>query len=155
MAFYLTIHIIICVLLVAVILFQDGKAGGLTSVADSSQAMFGAKGAGSFLTKLTSVLALIFMVTSMSLAYLAAPSGSSIASDYQPPEQESKVAPATDAGVDASGTESIEVKKSSDLTPEEREKLGLDPLPEKKEGEGETKPEEDEETKSEGNGEEQ
>ena len=153
MAFYLTIHVIICVLLVAVILFQDGKAGGLTSVADTSQVMFGAKGAGSFLTKLTSILALVFMVTSMSLAYLAAPSGSSIASDYQPPEQESKVAP--DEGGNATGTESIEVKKASDLTPEEREKLGLDPLPEKKEGDGETKPEEDEETKSEGNGEEQ
>lgn len=84
MAFYLTIHIIICVLLTAVILFQDGKAGGLTSVADSSQAVFGAKGAGSFLTKVTSVLSILFFVTSMSLAYFTSDSNESIAADFVP-----------------------------------------------------------------------
>ena len=141
MALYLTIHVIVCVLLIAVILFQEGKAGGLTSVADTSQVMFGAKGAGSFLTKLTSILALSFMGTSMGLAYLTAPSGSSIASDYQPPEQESSVKTPADVSIDGQGVQSTEIKKASDLTDEERKKLGLPAA--KPEGEEETKPEGD------------
>ena len=102
--FFYILHIAVCIILIAVILFQDGKTGGLVSVPDSSQAVFGAKGASSFLTKLTSVLALVFMTITMILAYSGAPSDS-IASGHIPtPQQESSgeiTAPATtsDEGV--------------------------------------------------------
>lgn len=76
------LHIIICVLLVLTILFQDGKTGGLTGVADASQQNFTARSATNFLTKLTTYLAIFFMVTSLSLAILSTPSNQSIASDY-------------------------------------------------------------------------
>ncbi len=136
MTFYLTIHIIVCVLLIVVILAQDGKAGGLTSVADSSQAMFGAKGAASFLTKLTSVLAITYFVTSLALAFLAAPSNKSIAADFQPTTEEttevtSETKSASDGGVTIGGADKAEVKKSSEMTAEEREQVGLPPAPAK------------------------
>jgi len=88
------LHVIICVLLVLTILFQDGKAGGFSGVADNatSQAMFGAKGAGDFLTKVTTYLATIFMVTSLTLAVYNSPGESSIGDDFVPEQAEGKAA---------------------------------------------------------------
>ncbi len=100
MGFFYIMHIIICVLLVCVILFQDGKTGGLVSVADSSQAVFGAKGASNFLAKLTTVLAIVFMIFSLGLAFQSAPTNRSIASDHTPQQQQ---APAAAAPADAEG----------------------------------------------------
>ena len=87
MSFFYIIHIAVCVLLVLVILFQDGKTGGLVSVADTGNSVFGARGASSFLTKLTSGIAVTFMITSVFLAFLNAPGDQSIADDYTPPPQ--------------------------------------------------------------------
>lgn len=96
MGFFYILHIVICVILIAVILFQEGKSGGLVSVSDTSQSMFGARGATSFLTKLTSVIAVVFMVSSLFLAFNSAPDNSSIASDYVPEvtETEGAIQPA-------------------------------------------------------------
>lgn len=91
MDFFFIVHVLVCVLLVAVILFQDGKAGGLTSVSDSGQSMFGAKGAASFLTKLTSGLAICFMVTSLFLNFSGTSSKKSIADSYKPATETSEV----------------------------------------------------------------
>lgn len=85
MSFFYVIHFVICVLLILVVLMQDGKAGGLTSVADSSKAVFGAKGAGDFLSKVTTYLAVFFMVTSLSLAIINKSFSKSIAEGYVPP----------------------------------------------------------------------
>lgn len=107
MPFFYIIHTIVCVLLIAVVLFQDGKAGGLTSVSDSSQSVFGAKGANSFLTRLTSILAICFMVMCLVLNFARPDSNQSIAAGKIPvsetksqgevkaPADETK--PATDA----------------------------------------------------------
>lgn len=67
--FALTIlHILICVFLVFVILLQPGKAdGGAVFGGSSSQSIFGSKGAGNFLTKTTSVCAILFLLTSFLL----------------------------------------------------------------------------------------
>lgn len=98
MVFFYVVHIAVCVLLIATILFQEGKAGGLVSVADSSQSVFGAKGASSFLTKMTAVLAVLFMVLSFALAYSSSPSNKSIASDYSPPPEQPGGTPALTPG---------------------------------------------------------
>jgi len=84
-------HIAICVLVILVILFQDGKTGGLTGVADNaSQQVFGAKGAGNFLTKLTTGLAIAFMFTSLTLAIFHKSDDGSIADDFQPEVSETE-----------------------------------------------------------------
>ncbi len=84
MGFLFILHIFICVVLILVILFQDGKTGGLVSVSDNTNSVFGAGGGDKVLTKFTSVVAILFMCTSMFLAFQGGHSNQSIASDFDP-----------------------------------------------------------------------
>ncbi len=62
------IHVLICLFLIFVILLQPGKAdGGAVFGGSSSQSIFGSKGAGNFLTKTTSICAILFLLTSFLL----------------------------------------------------------------------------------------
>jgi len=66
------LHVVVCVFLVAVVLLQRGKGAEIGAVfgGGASGTVFGSRGAGNFLTKLTTVSATIFMITSLSLSYL-------------------------------------------------------------------------------------
>lgn len=68
--FILTLHFVICVFLIIVILLQAGKGADMGAAfgAGSSQTLFGARGAATFLQKITSIAAILFLVTSISLA---------------------------------------------------------------------------------------
>lgn len=65
------IHVLVCVFLILVVLLQQGKGGGLGALSGATAQVFGGRGAGNFMTRLTAICATIFMITSMSLAYLA------------------------------------------------------------------------------------
>ena len=67
------IHVTVCIFLVAVVLLQRGKGAEIGAVFGSgaSSTVFGGRGAGNFLTKLTTGSAIIFMLTSLSLSYIA------------------------------------------------------------------------------------
>jgi preprotein translocase subunit SecG len=69
------VHVMTCLLLVAVVLLQHGKGAdvGAAFGAGSSNTVFGARGAGNFLTRLTTGSAVLFMVTSLALSYFANP----------------------------------------------------------------------------------
>jgi len=70
--FLTIINVIVCVFLVLVVLLQAGKGGGMGIAfggGGGSQTVFGSSGAGNFLTRLTSITALIFLVTSLGLAH--------------------------------------------------------------------------------------
>lgn len=68
MTLLIVLHIAVCAFLIFVILLQPGKAdGGVTFGGSSSQTIFGSKGAGNFLTKTTSVCAVLFLLTSFIL----------------------------------------------------------------------------------------
>jgi preprotein translocase subunit SecG len=65
-------HILICLFLILVILVQQSKGGGLSgSLGAGSTQVFGGRGSANFMTRLTSILAVSFMLTSMLLAYLS------------------------------------------------------------------------------------
>jgi preprotein translocase subunit SecG len=66
------LHVFVCVFLIAVVLLQRGKGAEIGAVFGSgaSSTVFGGRGAGNFLTKLTTFSAVIYMVTSLSLSYL-------------------------------------------------------------------------------------
>jgi preprotein translocase subunit SecG len=68
----LAIHLIVCLCLVAVVLVQSGKGGGLASGAfgGATQTVFGGRGATDFITRATIVLGVMFFLTSLSLALM-------------------------------------------------------------------------------------
>ena len=81
------IHVIVSVLLILVVLLQPGKSGDLGSIfgGGTSESVFGAAGAVPFLTKLTRGLAILFLLTSLSLGYFAAKGVSkSVVTDVAP-----------------------------------------------------------------------
>jgi preprotein translocase subunit SecG len=70
--FLVVLHVMACSVLVLVVLLQRGKGSdvGAALGGGGSNTVFGSRGAGNFLTKLTTASAIIFMSTSLSLAYL-------------------------------------------------------------------------------------
>jgi len=77
--FLIIIHVIVSVALIAVVLLQSGKGAemGASFGASGSQSVFGAGGGNTFMSKMTTAAAIIFMLTSLSLAYLSGKSGNS------------------------------------------------------------------------------
>jgi len=66
------IHVIACFLMIGAILLQSGKGAEIgAAFGGSSQTVFGSRGPANFLSKFTVVVAVVFMVTSFSLAILA------------------------------------------------------------------------------------
>lgn len=69
LTFLIVLHVIICVLLVTAVLLQFGKGAEMGAVmgGGASQAVFSSSAKGNFMTKLTSVLAISFMINSIVL----------------------------------------------------------------------------------------
>ncbi len=69
-AFLIVLHVVVSVALIVIVLLQMGKGAeaGASFGAGGSQAVFGATG-GNFMSKVTAGAAIIFMLTSLSLAY--------------------------------------------------------------------------------------
>jgi preprotein translocase subunit SecG len=67
------VHVVIAVALVGLVLIQQGKGAdaGAAFGGGASQTVFGSQGSGSFLTRVTTLLAIVFFVTSFSLAVFA------------------------------------------------------------------------------------
>lgn len=73
------LHVMACMFLVLVVLIQPGKSGGLGAFGGgSAQQVFGGRGAGNVLTKITWVTASTFFVTSIALAYLSSSTGDTL-----------------------------------------------------------------------------
>lgn len=67
----IAIHTLICLFLIGIILVQAGRGGGLVSGLSGVESMFGPK-TNTFLTRTTTVLSILFFITSVSLALLSA-----------------------------------------------------------------------------------
>ena len=66
------LHLIVCFLMIAAILLQAGKGAEIgAAFGGSSQTVFGSRGPGTFLSKVTVGAAIIFMLTSLTLALLS------------------------------------------------------------------------------------
>lgn len=80
MTIFLTVlHVMVCLVLIVVVLLQRGKGAEIGAVfgGGAGSTVFGSRGAGNFLTKLTTGAAVIFMFTSLTLAYFAREGGQS------------------------------------------------------------------------------
>lgn len=89
----LAIHLVIAFVLIVLVMLQQGKGAdaGANFGGGSSQSVFGSGGANTFMLKLTSLIAVLFFITSLSLAYLGAQQAKGYQSVTQKLEQPSNV----------------------------------------------------------------
>jgi preprotein translocase subunit SecG len=82
-ALLIVVHILVSVILILSVLLQSGKAADLASAfgAQGSQTAFGIRGSATFLAKMTTAAAIMFMITSLTLAIVYSQGSSSEVSD--------------------------------------------------------------------------
>lgn len=85
----LILHILIVIALVVIILIQRGRTGGLIESLGGVESIFGTK-TSSFFVKLTVILAILFFLTSISLAYLSKEKAKPLMERYKNTTSESK-----------------------------------------------------------------
>lgn len=65
------LHLLVCVFLIFIVLIQSSKGAEMGAVfGGSNQTIFGSRGAATFMNKITTISAVVFMLTSLSLAVL-------------------------------------------------------------------------------------
>lgn len=69
----IVIHVLVSLFMILVILLQAGRGGGLSGLAGGSSSVFGGRGSQTFLGKITTACAAVFMLTSLVLAYFSTP----------------------------------------------------------------------------------
>ena len=100
MALIIIVHVVVSIALILIVLLQTGKGAEMgAAFGGSSQTVFGGAGPAPFLGRITTIAAVVFLITSLSLAYLSAnPFGGSVVKDIKPAAQQTEGAPAQDAG---------------------------------------------------------
>jgi preprotein translocase subunit SecG len=79
MTVIIVLHILVCVALILIVLLQAGKGAEMgAAFGGASQTIFGSAGAMGFLSKLTTVAAVIFMITSLLLTFSSTRRASSV-----------------------------------------------------------------------------
>ena len=74
----IVIHVLVSIALIMIVLLQTGKGADMGAAfgGGGSQTLFGSTGASTFLSKATTAAAIIFMLTSLGLAYMSTHQGS-------------------------------------------------------------------------------
>ena len=96
---FLLVHVVVCIFLIIVVLLQSGKAADLAGAFGGmgSQTAFGPRGSATLLSKATTISAVLFMITSLSLSILATRSaglGTTVLEAAPPASAPAKSAPA-------------------------------------------------------------
>ena len=99
--FLAIVHIIACLALVALVLIQDSKGGGVFTSQASSGSVIGAAGATTLAQTMTKILAGVFAATCIGLSILAASSQKSVVDGVMPAATTSVPAAATAPTTDA------------------------------------------------------
>ena len=92
-AFIITLHVVVSIFLIFVILLQPGKGDAMAAFScggGSSNTVFGGRGSVTFLSKVTTVCAIIFMLTSLTLAWRSSHSDSVLRARRNIAAQDSK-----------------------------------------------------------------
>ena len=91
------IHVLACFGIIGIVLLQSGKGADIGSAfgGAGSQAVFGSMGTPTLLGKITTGIAIVFTLTSFTLAILGGERGSSVVREAAPPPASAPANPAT------------------------------------------------------------
>lgn len=117
------IHVLVCLFLIAIVLLQHGKGADIgATFGGSSQSLFGSEGPVPLLNKITTFSAIVFMGTSVTLAYLSAHKSSGsvmsslpakeVAAPVQKEEPVTIPMPTTEQQAEPAPTESVQSKEA-------------------------------------------
>jgi len=109
--FLTVVHVLVCLILISTVLLQRGKGAEIGAVfgGGGSSTVFGSRGAGNFLSRLTTGAAVVFFVTSLTLAIIGSGHRGSVFGESPPPAPEQ--APA------GGGFEEVAPKATPGITP--------------------------------------
>ena len=115
------VHVIACIFMIMVVLLQSGRGGGMgAAFAGASGQIFGGRGASSFLSRATSVAAIVFFLTSLTLSVLDS-RHASVVMGMQPK-------PAKEGATDPNGKAKAD-KTESNQDGDDKGKTGTDAAP--------------------------
>lgn len=127
------VHIVICLTLIMIVLLQTGKGADMGAAfgGGSSQTLFGSTGASTFLSKATTTVAVVFMLTSLMLAYVSGHrTGGSLMLDNPPPAQTEPADAGDEAASPAAGeTSADESEPVAESTPGADDSSSAEPTP--------------------------
>jgi preprotein translocase subunit SecG len=117
----LVVHVLVSVGLVGIVLLQQGKGAdaGASFGGGASQTVFGSQGSGNFMTKSTSLLAVVFFATSFSLAVFAKQqSQMTVDQGIAMPVVKENVNDSAQDGVSESDVPKLETQEDGSVAPE-------------------------------------
>ena len=100
------VHVLMCFAIIAIVLLQAGKGADIGSAfgGAGSQAVFGSMGTPTLLGKITTAVAVVFTITSFSLALMGGARGGSVVREPAPLGAPAVPAPATPSAPSAPAT---------------------------------------------------
>jgi preprotein translocase subunit SecG len=109
-------YLVVALLLIGFVLIQQGKGAdmGASFGAGASQTLFGSEGSGSFMTRMTSVIALVFFISSFALAVFAKQHADAVAEQDFIPVVDESLNPGAAEGVGPDGSPSLELGTEGD-----------------------------------------
>ncbi len=126
MGVFITIlHVIVCLVLIIAVLLQSGKSADLAGAfgGGGSQSVFGPRGAASLLSRVTTICAILFMITGLGLWLLSSKGTRSVVSGVEAPpvETQTPAAEVKKEGEEAAVPETTEAKPPVKKTGTEKE----------------------------------
>ena len=118
----IVVHVIVCLFLICIVLLQHGKGADVgASFGGSNQSLFGTEGPLPLLNKITTFAAIVFMGTSITLAYLSVnKSTGSVMSELKVQEQQAPVQPAPLPATPPATPEASGEKKAAEPKPAQK-----------------------------------
>lgn len=92
MSIVIAIHVVVCIMLIVVVLIQSGRGGGLVESFSGIESVFGTK-TNAFLTRTTGILATLFILTCLTLAFLSLRQSRSLMGRVATESRQGQVAP--------------------------------------------------------------
>ncbi len=113
----LSVHILVAIAIIGLVLMQHGKGADMGAAFGSgaSGSLFGATGSANFLSRTTGVLAAVFFLTSLGLAYIGSSKPKTTGSVMQEAVQSQPVSQPNSAGVETPQSPVGEGSKAKDI----------------------------------------